>query len=467
MNDELIRKESDDMKKTYFITILIIIIVYGSFDIKALLSKESTTGNYGDIPYYLSGGFGTQTEGGLNGKVIKVTNLNKSGPGSLKAAFEASGPRLVVFEVGGVINLERSNLTIKNPYITIAGQTAPPPGITIIRGGITVQTHDVVMQHLAVRPGDAGQPAKSGWEPDGITTSGTTNRPAYNVVFDHISATWGVDENLSVSGPRDLLPKDDPHFTSHDVTLYKCLIAQGLSNSSHSKGEHSKGTLIHDSVYNVSIISCLYAHNKDRNPRFKGGSKGVLVNSVIYNYGSSGVNGQTMGNDKKLVPAEMALVGNVCIRGNSSTQDYFLNSSDGARAYLADNRLFSYTNKKVREVNYKNISKLNQPPLWPTGLTPKSALQSLYDVLGTVGARAKERDPIDSRIIDDLIKGTGRLIDSQEQAGGYPDYPPVYRSLEVPEGKEARRAWLDEMAAALDTVSGLDFSPLEKLINNL
>ncbi len=467
VHGELIGQESDDMKKTYFITILIILIIYGSFDMKVLSSNGPTTGNYGDVPYYLSNGFGSKTEGGLNGKVIKVTNLNKSGPGSLKAALEASGPRLVVFEVGGLINLERSNLTIKNPHITIAGQTAPPPGITIIRGGITVQTHDVVMQHLAVRPGDAGQPAGSGWEPDGITTSGTVSRPVYNVVFDHISATWGVDENLSVSGPRDLLPKGDPHFTSHDVTLYKCLIAQGLGNSSHSKGEHSKGTLIHDSVYNVSIIGCLYAHNKDRNPRFKGGSKGVLVNCVIYNYGSSCVNGQTMGNDKKLVPAEMALVGNFCIRGKSSTQDYFLTSSDGARAYLADNRLLSYTSKKIQEANLQKITKLSQPPLWPAGLTPKPALQSLYDVLMTAGARAKERDPIDSSILKDVINGAGRLIDSQEQAGGYPDYSPVYRSLKVPEGKEARRAWLDEMAAAIDTASDLDFSPLKKLVNNL
>ena len=415
----------------------------------------------------MSHGFGTQTEGGLNGRVIKVTNLKKAGKGSLKAALEAAGPRLVVFEVGGVINLEQSSLTIKNPYITIVGQTAPSPGITIIQGGICVQTHDVVIQHLAVRPGDAGQPVKSGWEPDGITTSGTVKRPAYNVVFDHISTTWGVDENLSVSGPRDLLPDDDPHFTSHDVTLYKCLIAQGLSSSSHSKGEHSKGTLIHDSVYNVSIIGCLFAHNQDRNPRFKGGSKGVLVNSVIYNYGNSCVNGGTMGNNKKLVPAELAIVGNVCIRGNSSTQDYFLTSSDRAKAYLSDNRLLSYTPKRIREVDREKITLLDRPPYWPTGLTPKPALQALYDVLRTVGARAKERDPIDSRIIDDVLKGTGRLIDSQEQAGGYPNYSPVYRNLEVPEGKVARRTWLDEMAAALDTDSGLDFSPLEKLTNNL
>lgn len=273
-----------------------------------------------------------------------------------------------------------------------------------------------------------------------------------------------MDENLSVSGPRDLLPDGNPNFTSHDVTLYKCIIAQGLSNSSHSKGEHSKGTLIHDSVYNVSIIGCLYAHNKDRNPRFKGGSKGVLVNSVIYNYGSSCVNGQTMGNDKVLVPAEIAVVGNVCIRGKSSTQDYFLTSSDGAKAYLSDNLLLSRTSKQIQEVNTKVITRLEQPPLWPAGLTAKPANQSLYDVLMTVGARAKERDSIDSWIIKDVIKGTGTLINSQNQAGGYPNYSAVYRSLEVPDGKEARRAWLDGTAATLDTNLNLDFAKLDKLV---
>lgn len=454
------------MKRMLF-CLLIILVLIGcvSGDSKISTATAPPIGEEkGNLPYYLSGGFGTETEGGLGGRVIIVTNLKKTGAGSLKAALEASGPRLVLFEVGGVINLERSSLTIKNPYLTIAGQTAPPPGITIIQGGISVQTHNVVIQHLAVRPGDANQPARSGWEPDGITTAGTVTKPVYNVVFDHISATWGVDENLSVSGPRDLLPEGNPHFTSHDVTLYKCLIAQGLSNSSHSKGEHSKGTLIHDSVYNVSIIGCLYAHNKDRNPRFKGGSKGVLVNNIIYNYGNSCVNGGTMGNDKVLVPAKIAVVGNTCIRGNSSSQDYFLTSSDGAKAYLSDNRLLSRTAKQVQEVNFTIITKLDQPPLWPAGLIPKPADESLYNVLKTVGARAKERDSIDSRIIKDVINGTGSLIDSQTQAGGYPNYPAAYRSLKVPKDKEARRAWLDGLAAALDTDLSLDCSPLDKLV---
>lgn len=144
-------------RKCFFLLILAALFSYCSADRKTLSAITPPIGTNGDLPYYLSGGFGTETEGGLGGQVIKVTNLNRSGPGSLKAALEASGPRLVVFEVGGVINLERSNISIKNPNITIAGQTAPPPGITIIQGGISVQTHNVVIQHLAVRPGD-GQP---------------------------------------------------------------------------------------------------------------------------------------------------------------------------------------------------------------------------------------------------------------------------------------------------------------------
>ncbi|MBQ0072454.1 MAG: hypothetical protein KBS81_11490, partial [Spirochaetales bacterium] len=91
-------------------------------------------------------GWGTETRGGLDGRIIRVTNLNASGPGSFTEAIKAEGPRTVVFEVGGVIDLEKQQIKINNPYLTIAGQTAPSPGITIIRGGLTINTHDVVIQ---------------------------------------------------------------------------------------------------------------------------------------------------------------------------------------------------------------------------------------------------------------------------------------------------------------------------------
>ena len=140
--------------------------------------------------------FSVDTRAGQGGKILRVTNLDSEGPGSLRAALETKGPRTVLFEVGGVIDLGKKNLEIVEPFLTIAGQTAPSPGITIIRGAIYVRTHNILMQHLRVRPGDAGEPKQSGWSPDGISTFGGN---AYNIVIDHCSISWAVDENLSTS----------------------------------------------------------------------------------------------------------------------------------------------------------------------------------------------------------------------------------------------------------------------------
>lgn len=143
-------------------------------------------------------GWAAKTPGGRGGEIIRVTNLNAEGPGSFRAAVEARGPRIVVFEVGGVIDMGGKTLTIREPFLTIAGQTAPSPGVTLIRGGVDLATHDVVVQHIRVRPGDAGFARKSGRDFDSISTQGIS----YNIIVDHCSLTWGTDENLSASGPR-------------------------------------------------------------------------------------------------------------------------------------------------------------------------------------------------------------------------------------------------------------------------
>lgn len=417
-----------------------------------------------DVPYYETHGFGTQTEGGLSGNVIRVTNLSNYGTGSLRQAIEASGARLVVFEVGGVIDLEMSNINVRNPYLTVAGQTAPNPGITLIKGDLNVRTHDVVIQHLAARPGDAGQPKMSGWEPDGLGTSGND---AYKVVFDHCSATWAVDENLSVSGPGD----SDPMTSSHDVTLYKCLIAECLSNSTHAKGEHSKGTLLHDGVANVSIIGCLYAHNKARNPYYKGNSWAIFVNNVIYNSGTYCVHMADYGTSSSTIIGQSygALVGNIWIKGVNSSSHPFVaavKNRECGQIYLEDNILKDRTGADVEAVdNY--IKLLDSPPLWPDGLVAKPAIEAIYNVLQTAGSRAGDRDLIDARIIQSVIDGTGGIIDSQDELGGYPSYTLTTRNIEVPEGKEARRAWLDSLSAAIDTDYSLDTFPLDSLICTL
>jgi hypothetical protein len=227
----------------------------------------------------------TKTEGGKGGWVLRVTNLNAGGPGSFAEAVGTKGPRVVVFDVGGTIDRNRSVILIVEPRPTVAGQTAPSPGVTLIKGGVTIATHDVILQHIRVRSGEAGAKKKSGWEVGPIATGGG----AHDVVVDHCSVSWATDENLSASGPRfegaDL--EEWRKNTSHRVTFSNCIIADGLHDSTHGKGKHSKGSLIHDNAGDVLIFGNLYASNVRRNPYFKGGARGAVVNNFIYNPGSA------------------------------------------------------------------------------------------------------------------------------------------------------------------------------------
>ncbi|HEV7689787.1 MAG TPA: pectate lyase, partial [Hyphomonadaceae bacterium] len=235
-------------------------------------SQPQATSAAGTLAFPGALGWAAQTPGGRGGEIIKVTNLNPDGPGSFRAAVEAKGKRIVVFEVGGVIDLGAKTITIRVPFITIAGQTAPSPGISLIRGGLDLGTHDVVVQHIRVRPGTAGGSYRKGPDFDSISTQGG----AYNVIVDHCSLTWGTDENLSASGNRFTGPtvKEWREGASHNITFSNNIIAEGLAVAVHAKGEHSKGSLIHDNATGILIVGNLYAHNMERNPLFKGGVHG-------------------------------------------------------------------------------------------------------------------------------------------------------------------------------------------------
>lgn len=407
--------------------------------------------------YHLTGGYGTQTKGGLNGRVIKVTHLGSDGPGSLKAACEDSGERLVVFEVGGVIDLEKTVIDITNPNITVAGQTAPSPGITIIKGGILVRTHDVVIQHIASRPGEAGVEKGGGWEVDGMSAYGTE---AYNIVFDHCSVTWATDEGMSVSGPPDSAPGE----SSHDVTFYSCLIAETLSNSTHSEGEHSKGTLLLEGVTNVSIIECLYAHNNRRHPFMKGNTRAVIVNNLIYNPGSQCIGMADRGKSPYVGRSYASIVGNIYMTGPSTSRETFVASVEDrecASVYFKDNLLEDRSGNNMQlTLTDIFIKRLNSAPFWPEGLEAKPASEAIAKVLRSAGARAKERDPIDQRIVQTVIDADGKILDSEQEVGGYPDYDTVYQVVNVPATESERQAWLDSLALNLDTDSTLDLSSL-------
>jgi pectate lyase len=382
--------------------------------------------------------------GGKGGEIIRVTNLDSNGPGSLREALETKGPRIIVFEVGGVIDLNKNSLRISEPFVTIAGQTAPSPGITIIKGSMGISTHDVLVQHIRIRPGDAGEPKKSGWEVDGIATSG---KDAYNIIVDHCSLSWATDENLSASGAR----LEGPEATSRRVTFSNCIIAEGLSNSTHSKGEHSKGSLIHDYCQEIAIIGNLYAHNVARNPYFKAHTTGVIVNNLIYNPKSRIIQLGFPESEWKETPREpkncrISVIGNVLYHGTDTKRGLALVASKGD-AYMEDNLAFTQDGNSGPLVS-GDVNILDKTPVWPEGLHPLPADEVAEYVLKNAGARPSDRDETDLRIIKDFMEKGGRIIDSQDEVEGYPKVEMTSRKLDVP--TDNVEEWLAKMAMEVE-----------------
>jgi hypothetical protein len=383
-------------------------------------------------------GWASQTPGGRGGQIIRVTNLDSEGPGSLRAAIEAEGPRIVVFEVGGVIDLGQQTLRLRNPFITIAGQTAPSPGITLIRGGMDITAHDVIVQHLRIRPGSAEGEWMSGWDEDGIATVG-----AYNVIIDHCSLTWATDENLSASGPRftGSTPEEWRRGTSHNITFSNNLIGESLAYSTHSKGEHSKGSLIHDNVTGLLIVGNLYAHNYERSPLFKGGVHGVIVNNLIYNPGPRAIHYNLAPEEWGDVPFEvgkMSVVGNVLRAGPSTPTQHLafmmIGGAGDVEYYGRDNMAVDQVGEPIRMFGRyttapARIIETRRPPVWWEGLTPMPAEQVQVAVLSQVGARPWDRDMRDVLLIAEVAEGRGEIIDHERQVGGY---PPVVEAARKP-----------------------------------
>jgi len=393
---------------------------------------EMDSFNYGLPIFQDVTGFGLDTKGGSGGEIIKVTNLNKKGKGSFAEAIMANKPRIIVFEVAGVINLEKHTLQIENPYITIAGQTAPYPGITLIQGGIKIRTHDVIIQHIKVRPGEAGHKKKSGWEVDGISSSSGT----YNVIIDHCSLTWATDENLTASGSRFSGKNvyEWENNTSHKVVFSNCIIAEGLSNSTHSKGEHSKGSLIHDNATEILLIGNLFANNMRRNPYCKGGTQVAIINNYVYNPGNAVIHYGLMEDEWEghdWVTGKLVVVGNSIEYGLDSKSNLSSGMFHGpVEVYWKDNLNISVTDTTNLSGEYIPLSK---PPFWPKGLVAKPANDVKESVLHNAGAFPWHRDDIDKRIISDIQSGNGKIIDSEEEVGGYPKYKPVYKKFNADE----------------------------------
>lgn len=372
------------------------------------------------------------TEGGAGGKIIRVTTLAKDGPGSLAEALATKGPRIIVFEVGGAIDLERSSITITEPFVTIAGQTAPSPGITIMRGGIDVKTHDVKLQHLRVITGADGQAKRSGWEADAFSTVA-----ASKVVIENCSFLWAVDENMSASGPRFTGETVDEWRagTSRDIIFRLNLAAEGLADSSHPKGEHSKGSLIHDNATGIVFDRNIWAHNVERSPLVKGGAQVLMINNMIYNPQHRAVHYNLMDLEwagHEPVTGEITAIGNV-LRGGNDTEDgmpFLMLGGVGDLAYYGkDNRAVDRHGNplpmfgRYGETGAKLLESDN--PLTSIegyDILPSGEVETV--LLATVGARPWDRGSEEIRILFFIAEGRGDIIDDESEVGGYPVIEP-------------------------------------------
>ncbi|KQY88525.1 polysaccharide lyase family 1 protein [Pelomonas sp. Root1444] len=380
-----------------------------------------------------------QTTGGQGGKIIRVTTLAAEGPGSLKAALDTPGPRIVVFEVGGVIDMAGKSWKLREGKLTLAGQTAPDPGITLVKGELEVFAKDVVIQHISIRPGAYGRPKRSGNDHDGLSTSDG----AANVIVDHCTFSWATDENLSAGGHRfeGATPDDWRAHTSHALTFSHNLIYEGLGESVHVKGEHSKGSLIHDNATQTLLLGNVYASNRERNALFKGGVWAAMVNNLIYNPGARAVHYNLIAHEwvgKPYQTGKITLAGNVYRAGPGTVLGLPLFTLGG----VGDVQLFEQDNLAVDRnglplpvtgrytTGPAQIVPVREAYL-PRGLSwlPPRELERLLPLY--VGSRPWARDPLDFKQLSDIAEDRGQLIDDETQNNpdGLPRRKPTQRAF--------------------------------------
>jgi hypothetical protein len=364
-------------------------------------------------------GFGAYAEGGRGGDVYYVTNLNDDGPGSLRNGItSAEGPRTIVFAVSGLIQL-RSFLDVDSDYITIAGQTAPGDGICLRDYTLDIEADHVIVRFIRSRLGDDG-----GQESDAISIIS-----GHHIILDHCSTSWSVDEVLSCAEANPL--------ALDNVTIQWCIISEGLNDSVHSKGKHSFGSLVRGSYgAKYSYHHNLFAHNSGRNPRpgnYNSNSSTLdplglqfdFRNNVVYNWGGSY---PSYDSDTDSV-CRMNYVNNYFKAGpNSSYGNVYIASSRQFMGYFAGN----YFDGGIPSDPYSLIYFGNWSPAekekwiqsepFSTGpMVTQSAQDACASVLNHVGA-SLFRDAVDMRIVNDVIKGTGAIIDHEEEGGGWPVY---------------------------------------------
>jgi hypothetical protein len=349
-------------------------------------------------------GYGIDTPAGRGGRIIHVSNLSDDGPGSFRAAVEAPGRRIIVFDLSGTIELQ-SDIRITEPYVTIAGQTAPSPGIQLRNQTVRVETHDVLMQHLAIRPGDSYVSGHAGSIHALLVSSAS-----YNCVFDHLSFYWGIDECIGVYG--------------HNLTFSNNIVAEGLDEAGHPDGPHSGGMLVMGGSHNVAIVRNLFANHNHRSPWIKENTTVFHANNYAYNSRGTFFNYTT---DREPYSGSLISVGNVYGKGPSTKTSQGLSVSRNfvsAKVYEIDSLGDADSPYGILPNLVKIDSKYRvySYPFVPPAYTRLPSVSVKEYVLANAGSRPAMRDRVDARLVRDLGHFNGSIIDSPQQVGGWPDF---------------------------------------------
>lgn len=384
--------------------------------------------------HYIQGG-GTTTTGGAGGTIYVVNTLadsinpadNKSVPGTLRYAVEQGEARIVIFKVAGIIHLKKP-LTLTKGNITIAGQSAPGQGICIADYPLIIKSaNNVIVRFLRFRLGNESLIKDRDTDYDAISVNDSKN-----VVLDHLSCSWSVDECVSCYG-------------NENFTLQYCFITESLRNAGHVKGAHGYGGIWGGK--NATFHHNLLAHHDSRNPRFdhdyvNNQFRGPIdyLNNVVYNWGGN----STYGGESASGTRKINMVANYYKYGPSTSQKnrllnattYCTNCTSSGQVhpgsfYLADN--FMFGDQSVTSDNWKGVvvdkngkatiadCKSETKHQVPYELKVQSAEEAFETVLNKAGC-SRSRDAVDERIVQEVKQGTGKLIDNPSDVGGWPTY---------------------------------------------
>ncbi len=375
-------------------------------------------------------GYGRHADGWRGGEVVRIDTLADDGPGSLRACAEGGAHgRVCVFAIGGDIVVDRPIRVGSNVYI--AGQTAPGQGVQLRLGQawrsplMVIGSHDVLIRFLKLRPGPGARP--------GPSVSGILVEGSRDVYLDRLSIAFATDQNLSVHAAAE---------PARDITIARSIAAWGLERSNHPKGAHSKGALICSSEFaggecgRVSMLFNLFANNRDRNPEIKATVLGPveILGNVMYNGGSAFAE---IANDRGDVFVTFA--GNVAVAGPATrvgpkrppTLRAERRREDAAFVIHASDNLAvtgrGCAGPPPAEVQASDREILSPSPPEATTIPIPKPEDALIQVLSTAGARsaAMPADALDSRLLEEIARCDGRIVDAPHEAGGWPTLPLV------------------------------------------